>query len=1113
MNDLQRKYQSGEIEPEAYIQELERRLAAAELNLQALAGTQFDAIMERGQTTPLLLRQAQLALQRSNELLEQRVAERTAALAESEMKYRALFENSLDMVFLTRTDGTIVDANPAACQALGLTRAEICARGRAGIIQPASPNLEEGLKRRAATSRAQGELTFIRKDGSTFLAEVDSVIVNPQWSDWTTFVTARDITERKQAEEALRESEKLQRLAMEGAQLGAWSNDLLTGSTYWDARTRKIFGVSTDEPLSVEKGFSIILPEDRERAKQAFENAVSPDLDGLYELEKRILHPDGSVRWVATKGQVSFEGQDRQRRAVRLVGVVQDITARKQAEQDLRESEERFRTVWEITSDAMALSDPNGIVIAANPAYSRLYGYPLEEVIGHTFAVIFPENERFRAQQQYLDVFKNPVVPPRFELTIQQKDGQQRIVETKIAFLEQDGSRIAMLSTIRDITERRLAEAALKRSEHLYRMVAANLPNGAAFLIDQNLRYLLAEGQGLAQLGMSPTDFEGKTIWEALDPELARLYEPTYRQALRGELFQWEHHSHGRDYLSRGTPVLDEQGQVVAALAMSYDITERKQAEQAVFESNKALQESELRLRIAQDAAQLGIHDYDIRNNKIYWDDRVRELWGIPPDQVITYDVFIDGLYPEDKVPTQAAVDRALDPTGNRDYYTEYRVISQADHVERWVAATGKALFDQGIAVRLVGTVQEITQRKQAEAERERLLKEVQRQKDLFEHLIQHSPIGIAVLEGPEHRFVLVNPAQNNLFPMIPDFTGHTVAEVWPDQREVFKPILDRVFQTGEPFYAIDAPWQTDKGQGLEEAFYTFSYTPIYQPNGVIEGILVLSLETTEQVKARQRLQAELDEHRQMEAALQESESRFRSMADGTPVMIWVHGPNGKMEFVNQAYTDYFGVTLEQVQTEGWQPLVHPEDRSGYVDVFIECSQQHRTFRAQCRVRRPDGQWYWLDSHGQPRFSATGEFIGMAGSSFDITHRKQAEEANKRYAVQLEQLNRDLAFANRELKDFTYVASHDLQEPLRKVSQFGRLLQMNAGETLTEDNQAYLDRMVDAAKRMQEMIAGLLDYSRITTQGNPFKRVRLITNRPRSPFRSGDPDRTDGRIG
>ena len=219
MNDLQRMYQSGEIEPEEYIHALERRLAEAELNNQALTETLFDAILESEQTTPLLLRQAQLALQRSNELLEQRVAERTAALAESEMKYRALFENSLDMIFLTRTDGTIVDANPAACQALRMTREEVCSRGRAGIIQP-DANLEKALKRRAAASRAQGELTFIRKDGSTFLAEVDSVIINLEWKDWTTFVTARDITERRQAEEALRDSEAKYRTLFESIDEG-----------------------------------------------------------------------------------------------------------------------------------------------------------------------------------------------------------------------------------------------------------------------------------------------------------------------------------------------------------------------------------------------------------------------------------------------------------------------------------------------------------------------------------------------------------------------------------------------------------------------------------------------------------------------------------------------------------------------------------------------------------------------------------------------------------------------------------------------------------------------------------------------------------------------------
>jgi PAS domain S-box-containing protein len=361
------------------------------------------------------------------------------------------------------------------------------------------------------------------------------------------------------------------------------------------------------------------------------------------------------------------------------------------------------------------------------------------------------------------------------------------------------------------------------------------------------------------------------------------------------------------------------------------------------------------------------------------------------------------------------------------------------------------------------------------------------------------------------------------------------------------------------------------------------------------------------------------------EQVLRESEGRFRAMADGTPVIIWVTDAASQIEFVNKAYSDFFGVGLEQLQREGWQPLVHPEDISRYVDVFIACTREQRPFRAQCRTLRQDGQWRWIDSQAQPRFSDSGGFLGMAGSSLDITERVQAEEtlreseaqvrrsrellhaiidnanaaiyakdlqgrfilsnryharivgkparevvgkkdenfvdetekaamysnhdrqvlaegqpiefeevapgpdggertylsvkfplrapdgaiygvcgistditdrklneeAINRYAVQLEQLNKDLAYANRELRDFAYIASHDLQEPLRKVSKFGELLHDRYGTSLEQNGREYVERMVDAARRMQEMIDGLLHYSRISTRGNPFVMVNL----------------------
>jgi PAS domain S-box-containing protein len=131
---------------------------------------------------------------------------------------------------------------------------------------------------------------------------------------------------------------------------------------------------------------------------------------------------------------------------------------REAIESALRESEERFRAVWEATSEAMALSDPDGTVIAVNPAYCALYGLVPEQVVGQSFAIIFPEEARAAAVEQYQAVFADPNAPPSYESRVQHADGSERFVEARADFLVHDGARAAMISAIRDITERKRAE-------------------------------------------------------------------------------------------------------------------------------------------------------------------------------------------------------------------------------------------------------------------------------------------------------------------------------------------------------------------------------------------------------------------------------------------------------------------------------------------------------------------------------------------------------------------------------------------------------------------------------------------------------------------------------
>jgi PAS domain S-box-containing protein len=143
------------------------------------------------------------------------------------------------------------------------------------------------------------------------------------------------------------------------------------------------------------------------------------------------------------------------------------------------------------------------------------------------------------------------------------------------------------------------------------------------------------------------------------------------------------------------------------------------------------------------------------------------------------------------------------------------------------------------------------------------------------------------------------------------------------------------------------------------------------------------------------RQAADVIEHVQGIAMLRESEERFRSMADGIALMIWVSDPEGNARFINRAYAEFFGITVEDLKSSGWQSLIHPDDVAAYAAEVKACHRDRRFLHSEVRVRRHDGEWRWVESFGQPRFSSTGEFLGMAGCCPDITERKRLEESQR----------------------------------------------------------------------------------------------------------------------
>ncbi len=199
------------------------------------------------------------------------------------------------------------------------------------------------------------------------------------------------------------------------------------------------------------------------------------------------------------------------------------------------------------------------------------------------------------------------------------------------------------------------------------------------------------------------------------------------------------------------------------------------------------------------------------------------------------------------------------------------------------------------------------------------------------------------------------------------------------------------------------------------------------------------------------------------ELALRESEMRFRTLADSSPTMKWVTDATGAVDFVNEAYREFFGLDVQEVNLRGWDSFVHPEDREAYRRAFEEARRRQVAFRARARLRRADGAWRWIDTQALPRFDAHGAYAGHVGSSPDVTELEEARAAAERAAVQ-----RDEFLAN---------LSHELRTPLNGMLGWAQVLLrtpgLDAGVTRAV---AAIER---SARAQAQLIGDLLDLNRI----------------------------------
>ncbi len=256
--------------------------------------------------------------------------------------------------------------------------------------------------------------------------------------------------------------------------------------------------------------------------------------------------------------------------------------------------------------------------------------------------------------------------------------------------------------------------------------------------------------------------------------------------------------------------------------------------------------------------------------------------------------------------------------------------------------------------------------------------------------------------------------------------------------------------------------------------FYEARYSPLFEGGSLVGGFVMVR---------------DVTDHKRSEEQLRESENRFRTLADSAPVLLWMSGTDGLCNFFNSGWMKFTGRSLEEEVGTGWAEGVHPEDFQNCMDTYLSAFVARKSFRMEYRLRRWDSEYRWVLDQGMPRYEPGGGFAGYIGSCIDLTDFREAHQAllrmNDELDLRVKERTEELSRSNADLEQFAYVASHDLQEPLRIISSYLCLLEERCRGQVAGDAAKYINYAVDGAKRMQELIRDLLAYARLDQAESP----------------------------
>lgn len=669
--------------------------------------------------------------------------------------------------------------------------------------------------------------------------------------------------------------------ALNGARLGAWDWDLASGRVNWSRGAQALFGFDPRVPLAQRVDYMELIPEDdRERIIGLF-RLVLENRPISHAYRHRIRWPDGSLHWLEISG--SLQQDDDGRRHV--IGVIRDVTAQQERDEALASSQRRFSTLFQLSPDVvMLVRVKDGRITEANQHFETLFGWPSCEVIGRN-ALELDLWVDTRQREHLYRIGPGSSEPVVQEVQMRTRDSRLLDGVLSTQYVELDGEAF-FISTFLDTTERRQAEAALRTSEEKFAKAFHSSPDAIVITERESGLFIEANPSFARQFGWTNAETIGHT-----STELGLWIDPAQRRQMllgqddNGRLMGVEVELRHRDGTTSTNLIYGDQIQLQGrdCLVLTVrDIT-------AVRAQERALRDSQERLALALESADLGTWDWHIPSGRLYGSARASALHGLAPEPFDgDFHLFFASVPAEDRRTMRKAYQELQDGQQTR-YQLIYRSRFANGEVH-YLESTAKLYRDaNGAPLRMAGTLMDI-------AERVRREQRLAASEEKFSTLFQASPDPICVTRLRDGAFIEINPSFTDVFGWKPEeIVGRCAPEI-------------RFWANLEQREQLSAQLMRDKGLDNVEVHY------LKRSGEPITCVVSSRFIRVERQLCITTTFRDVTERKQAEAALKASQEKFAKAFHSSPDAITITElESGRYIEVNEGFCRLTGYSAEEV--------------------------------------------------------------------------------------------------------------------------------------------------------------------------------------------------------